>query len=47
VQELCKFAGKNSPEEILRKITEAVSAFSSGQPKQDDQTAAILQYLVK
>jgi sigma-B regulation protein RsbU (phosphoserine phosphatase) len=45
MRDACKSMRENAPEEILRKITEAVNAFSSGRPQQDDRTAAILRYL--
>jgi phosphoserine phosphatase RsbU/P len=45
VQEVCESLRENTPEEILRHVTEAVVRFSSGRPQQDDRTAAILRYL--
>jgi serine phosphatase RsbU (regulator of sigma subunit) len=45
VREVCEPLRESTPEEILRKMTEAVVSFSSGHPQQDDRTAAVLRYL--
>jgi sigma-B regulation protein RsbU (phosphoserine phosphatase) len=45
VQEACESLRENTPEEILRQVTEAVARFSSGRAQQDDRTAAVLRYM--
>jgi sigma-B regulation protein RsbU (phosphoserine phosphatase) len=47
VLETCKPFRENTPEEILDRLTEAVTSYSCGRPQQDDRTAAILRYLPK
>lgn len=47
VRQVCESLRENPPEEILRKVTEAVASYSRGQPQQDDRTAAILRYLLE
>jgi phosphoserine phosphatase RsbU/P len=45
VREICEPLRENTPEEILRQMTEAVAEYSCGRPRQDDRTAAVLRYL--
>jgi sigma-B regulation protein RsbU (phosphoserine phosphatase) len=45
VQEACASLHENTPEEILRQVTEAVARFSSGRAQQDDRTAAVFRYM--
>jgi len=45
VQEVWASLRENTPEEILRRMTEAVVSYSCDRPQQDDRTAAILRYL--
>jgi hypothetical protein len=44
-QEVCESLREETPEEILRRMTEAVVRYSCDRPQQDDRTAAILRYL--
>ena len=45
VQETCESLREEAPEEILRRIKEAVGSYSCGRPQQDDRTAAVLRYV--
>jgi len=45
VQEVWASLRENTPEEILRRMTEAVVSYSCDRPQQDDRTAAIWRYL--
>lgn len=47
VQKVCEPLRRNTPEEILREMKEAVGRYSCGRAQQDDRTAAILRYLPK
>jgi sigma-B regulation protein RsbU (phosphoserine phosphatase) len=44
VQEICESLREKTPEDILHRITEAVTSYSCGRPQQDDRTAAVLRY---
>jgi phosphoserine phosphatase RsbU/P len=45
VQEVCESLREKPPEEILRRMTEAVVSYSCDRPQQHDRAVAILRYL--